>query len=115
MSELISHTVRRAAHSKHVCRFCGRRIAAREEYNDDRLTEGGSAYTFRSHLDCFDAWCSWGPDEDDIDLLDITEGHLPPCPLAWAPPGYRSAWWPRDAPPDTRGACTCATHTGVST
>lgn len=102
MADLLSHTVRRAAHGKHVCRFCRRLIAAGERYNDDRLAEDGSAYTFRSHVDCLDAWSSWDPDEYDTDLRAISDGHLPPCPLAWDTDGSQDCACP---------SATCTTST----
>lgn len=76
---------RRAAHGKHVCCLCRRRIAAREVYEDMRCAESGTAYTLRSHLACVSAYRSWDPDYDEgIALVDLSDGHLPPCPQAWA-------------------------------
>lgn len=83
--EVISEHRRRAAHGKHVCCLCRRRIAAREEYLDQRLADNGTCWTSRAHLDCQSAYWSWDPDPEDVlDFHDLAEGHLPPCPWAWA-------------------------------
>src|SRR5690606_7920758 len=82
---LLSVKTRRAAHGKHVCRLCRRRIAARELYEDMRCAYSGTAYTVRAHLACVSAWNSWWAYTDgDEDLVYVADGHLPPCPQAWA-------------------------------
>lgn len=86
MTVLAQHT-RRAAHGRHVCHLCHRHIAARERHDDTRCAYDGRAYTLRAHLDCLDAWHSWQPDDEESYLLsDLSDGHLPPCPLAWPDP-----------------------------
>jgi hypothetical protein len=81
---LLSSKRRHAAHDRHRCQVCFRRIAKGELYEDSRCADNGTAWTFRAHLDCLDALYSWGPDEDECGYLtDYSDGHLPPCPLAW--------------------------------
>ena len=84
MTTVLTTHNRRAAHGKHVCSLCRRRIAASELYQDQRCADCGRAYTVRSHLACVSAYCSWTPDwEECLLLTDLSDGHLPPCPLAW--------------------------------
>ena len=76
---------RRAAHGKHVCVLCLRRIAKDEVYEDQRCADYGTAYTVRSHLACVAAYSSWKPDWEECLLLsELSDGHLPPCPFAWS-------------------------------
>lgn len=75
---------RRAAHGLHRCALCGRKITVRELYEDQRCADDGTAWTVRSHLACVSAFHSWDPDYDDYGLLsEYSNGHLPPCLLAW--------------------------------
>lgn len=85
MTTLLAHHHRRAAHGKHRCGLCGRNIAQGELYEDQRCADEGTVYTVRSHLACVSAYHSWEPDYDDgYQLGEISGGHLPPCPAAWA-------------------------------
>lgn len=52
MSTVVSLRARRAAHGRHVCVWCRRRIAALEVYVDMRVAEGGSMRTQRQHERC---------------------------------------------------------------
>ena len=82
---LAEYRNRRAAHGLHRCNLCGRKIAKREHYLDQRIADDGRVYTFRAHLACDAAWWSWDPDAELPGMLqDLTEGHLPPCRRAWA-------------------------------
>ena len=84
MTTVLATHNRRAAHGKHLCWMCGRRISANEVYEDQRCADSGTAYTVRSHLACVSAYHSWHPDyEGGFSLQDLSDGHLPPCPLAW--------------------------------
>ena len=83
MTVLTTHN-RRAAHGKHVCELCGRRIAQSELYEDQRCADSGTVYTVRRHLPCISAHSSWDPDEDFLPLSELSNGHLPPCSLAWS-------------------------------
>ena len=73
----------RTARKQHTCWLCLRPILAGSRYQDDRCAAEGRAYTLRCHTDCFTAWCSWQEDDDGYLLADLSDGHLPPCPLAW--------------------------------
>ena len=85
MTTLLSEHRRRAAHGLHRCCLCLRAIVRGDRYLDQRCAGEGTAWTNRSHLGCSDAYWSWGPDPDDmVDLVDLSDGHLPPCPFAWA-------------------------------
>lgn len=96
MSTLLAeYRNRRAAHGRHVCQYCFRLIAAGEHYIDQRCVQDGSAYTFRAHKDCDSAYWAWKRYDDPDDyypLVDVTDGHLPPCPRSW---------------PDRHGPCSC--------
>ena len=87
MSTLLAeYPNRKAAHGRHVCGYCYRRIAAGERYVDQRLTDNGTAWTWRAHQACHSAYWTWDIDPDDsaYPLVEVSEGHLPPCPLAWS-------------------------------
>lgn len=95
MTTVLSTHHRRAAHGGHQCSICQRSIAAHELYQDQRCAGDGFVWTVRSHLACVSAYYSWDPDwEECLWLDDLSDGHLPPCPLAWS-----------GAKPDAR--CTC--------
>lgn len=104
MTTVITTHHRRAAHGKHRCSLCGRAIAANEVYEDQRCADGETAWTVRSHLACISAYHSWDPPHEgsiwrdelsyDLWLDELSDGHLPPCPLAWG-----------TAEPDAH--CTC--------
>lgn len=95
MTTVLTTHHRRAAHGKHHCCLCGRSIAVHEIYEDQRCAGDGTAWTVRSHLACVSAYHSWDPgDWEGIWLDELSDGHLPPCPLAWSYVG-----------PDDR--CTC--------
>lgn len=82
---VLSHTHRKAAHGLHTCGYCYQKIAKGEKYLDQRCADSGTAWTFRAHIDCHDAYWTWDDDDDGShQLIDMTNGHLPPCPLAWA-------------------------------
>lgn len=84
MATVLATHRRRAAHGRHQCSLCRRSIAAREVYEDQRCADYGTVYAIRSHLDCISAYSSWDPDwEEGLLLQDLSDGHLPPCPLAW--------------------------------
>lgn len=82
---VLSEHRRKAAHGRHVCGYCYKRIGVGERYLDQRCAGDGTAWTWRAHTDCHSAYWSWDIDADDsaYPLIDITEGHLPPCRLAW--------------------------------
>ena len=85
MTRVITTHHRRAAHGLHHCSLCGRSIAANEIYQDQRCADDQTAWTVRSHLACVSAYHSWDPDwEECLWLDDLSDGHLPPCPLAWS-------------------------------
>lgn len=95
MTTVLSTHHRRAAHGKHHCFVCRRSIAAHEVYEDQRCADSGTVYTVRSHLACSSAYDSWCPSYGEyLTLEDLSDGHLPPCPLAWS-----------TAAPDA--CCTC--------
>ena len=72
------------ARKQHYCGYCARPIEPGARYLSQRCADGGTAWTFKSHLDCDSAYWSWGCEEGEIiDLTDLTEGHLPPCWHAW--------------------------------
>lgn len=50
--DILDQKQRRAAHGRHVCGFCRQRIAAGEVYDDCRIADSGTAWTWRSHLRC---------------------------------------------------------------
>ena len=84
MPTVLANHKRRAAHGKHICWMCGRNITANEVYLDQRCADQGTAYTVRSHLACVSAYYSWDQDyEEAFSLQDLSDGHIPPCPLAW--------------------------------
>jgi hypothetical protein len=85
MTTLLAEYDRKASHGLHVCAFCRRKIKAGSQYLDQRLADGGSAWTFRAHHACNSAYWSWvDHDEEELmDLREFTEGHLPPCWHAW--------------------------------
>lgn len=86
MTLLAEYRNRRAAHGRHVCGLCRRPIAAGERYIDQRVAYDGRACTFRSHHACDSAYWTWidAWDDEGYALVDLTGGHLPPCPRAWA-------------------------------
>ena len=72
------------ARKSHHCQHCSRPIEPGTRYLSQRCAEDGTAWTFKAHLDCDSAYWSWGCEEgDNIDLADLTQGHLPPCWHAW--------------------------------
>ena len=83
MTTLLTSSIRRAAHGRHICELCFRRITQGEKYEDARCCGDGTAWTFRSHLSCASAYASWEPYEEGYTLADLSDGHLPPCPMAW--------------------------------
>lgn len=84
MTTLLAHNERKAAHDKHPCNYCHKRIGRGELYLDQRLSGEGTAWTWRAHLDCHSAYWSWAPEQDEqYELSDLSDGHMPPCPLAW--------------------------------
>jgi hypothetical protein len=52
MITTLSDRDRVAAHGRHRCGFCGNRIAVGEKYNDSRVADMGTVWTFRAHLRC---------------------------------------------------------------
>lgn len=84
MSELLAEHHRKAAHSKHRCHLCYRPIKAGENYLDQRTAQDGTVYTLRTHYACTDAYWSHEVDPDEpLEFIELCEGHLPPCRLAW--------------------------------
>lgn len=82
MGTLLAHNVRRAAHGKHVCRECRRRINARERYIDQRIADYGTVYTYRAHARCWEiVYYQLGPDIEDWngDINDLCDGHDIDC------------------------------------
>lgn len=73
----------RTARKKHQCQTCWRPINPGDKYLEQRNALDGRVYAWRTHHDCHAAYWSWQPDDGYGDLADFSEGHLPPCPLAW--------------------------------
>lgn len=85
MTELLAEYERKAAHGRHVCALCGKRIAVGERYSDARCADAGTAWTFRSHLRCraiANAHC----DGEIIGYVqDMLDGHAYECAGATNP------------------------------
>lgn len=56
VSTVLSHKVRRAAHARHLCGFCGKSIAIGSDYLDLRAVADRTAYTWKAHLECDVLW-----------------------------------------------------------
>ena len=52
MTGVIASHIRKAAHGRHRCVWCRQPIAARSEYHDMRIVDGGTVYTSRRHIAC---------------------------------------------------------------
>ena len=52
MTTMLSQRTRKAAHGKHRCGYCRQPIAAGEKYDDARIADLGTVWTWRSHLRC---------------------------------------------------------------
>lgn len=85
MTTLLSHHERRAAHGRHVCQLCGKRIGAGEKYSDARCADGGTAWTYRSHLRCRDIAHAHCDDEISGYVQDMLDGHAYECAGATDP------------------------------
>jgi predicted RNA-binding Zn-ribbon protein involved in translation (DUF1610 family) len=65
---ILANHIRRAAHGKHHCTWCGKRIDAHEQYRDTRCADNGTAWTWRAHLRCDDfVWKAAREAEWDVD------------------------------------------------
>lgn len=49
---LLAQYLRRAAHGRHRCGWCGERIAQGEVYVDQRIAADRSVFTWREHRTC---------------------------------------------------------------
>lgn len=86
MTLLADHR-RRAAHDKHVCRECRRRIPRGERYVDQRIADYGTIYTYRAHERCYRIVCAHVLDLEDwySDVHELLDGHTYECAGATHP------------------------------
>jgi hypothetical protein len=75
---VLAANLRRAAHGKHVCGHCRQRIDASDRYLDLRIADGGTAWTFRTHVECDAMFNRYGrhfglDDGDPVDWKDVVE------------------------------------------
>ena len=88
MATLLTEKVRRAAHGLHRCGWCGDKIAAGERYNDQRIADNGTVYTWREHRGCaarfWKAWRAEGLHEDDLEGVHPREAFNEMCGRAAA-------------------------------
>lgn len=89
---IIFQKTRRAAHGKHECGHCYRRIAARSLYLDHRVAFEGTMVTQRFHIEC-DILVTSAVNYFDIDWEDLGEPGETVCdwqrdaglPISWPP------------------------------
>lgn len=89
MTVTLLEELKPVARKKHRCDLCHRGVEVGERYLNQRLAGDGSVWRFKCHLDCNCAYWSWDPDPGEVyDFRELTDGHLPPCRLAWD-----RGWW----------------------
>jgi hypothetical protein len=59
MATLLAEHTRKAAHGRHRCGWCDEYITAGEHYNDQRVADEGTVYTWREHFACRDRIWPW--------------------------------------------------------
>lgn len=86
MSIVLAEYPNRRAARPHTCALCAKPIGVGEHYLEQRVADGGSVHTFRCHKACDSAYWTWidGWDDEGYTLQELSDGHVPPCPLAWA-------------------------------